>query len=167
MKGQLKIQEMAFMIIAVVILFALVGLFGLSLLYGGMQDSATEQKEKLAQSTVRNLANSPEFSCVLNPNCVDVDKVLALAEKREIYKELWTKFAGIKITTQHGLMNRGDSVECSYGNINNCDEIILFEENVGKEYRETYVLLCRKAIASNGIYYEKCEVGKLGIGVKK
>jgi len=167
MKGQLKIQEMAFMILAVVVFFILVGLFGLSLIYGGIQEGATEQQEKLAQSMVLNLANSPEFACNSNPNCIDVDKIMALQDKMIIYKELWTKFAGIKIITQQGLMNNKNLEECNRGNLDSCDEIILFEKDVGKEYRETFVTLCRKVESSNNMIYEKCEIGKLSIGVEK
>src|SRR3989339_757807 len=62
-RGQLKIQQMAFMLIAVTLFFALVGLFLIVFVFSGLKGSATALQEKNALLLVTKLANSPEFSC--------------------------------------------------------------------------------------------------------
>ena len=82
-KAQLKIQQMAFMLIAVTLFFVLVGIFVLAFRLSNLQESAELLEEKNAMLLVTKLANSPEFSCgdafgTSRTNCVDSDKVMAL-----------------------------------------------------------------------------------------
>ena len=82
-QGQLKIQQMAFMLLAVTLFFVLVGMFVLALRFSGLKESATELEEKNAMLLVTRIANSPEFSCgnafgKSRTNCIDADKVMML-----------------------------------------------------------------------------------------
>src|SRR3989344_4901666 len=96
-KSQMKIQQMAFMLIAVTLFFALVGLFITSVLFSGLSNSRALLEEKNAMLLASRLANSPEFSCgnafgTSRTNCVDFDKVMALKEQIKIYSD--TNFWG-------------------------------------------------------------------------
>ena len=62
-KGQMKIQQMTFMLVAVTFLFILVGMFFLSMRLYDLKKTATNLEEKNAMLLVSKLANSPEFSC--------------------------------------------------------------------------------------------------------
>src|SRR3989338_5253518 len=62
-KAQMKIQQMAFMLIALMIFFSLVGLLLLKVKFSGLKEKATDISEKNAILLVEKLANSPEFSC--------------------------------------------------------------------------------------------------------
>ena len=84
-KGQLKIQQMAFMLLAVTLFFVLVGLFVLVFILGGISESAESDCERNALMLVTKLANSPEFFCGdafgnRMATCVDMDKVMILKE---------------------------------------------------------------------------------------
>jgi len=45
-KAQMKIQQMAFMLIAIIIFFVLVGLFALSMSFGGLKEKKAALDEK-------------------------------------------------------------------------------------------------------------------------
>ena len=62
-KAQMKIQQTAFMLLAITIFFVLVGLFVLMFKMGSMQDTAEILERDNAMSLVSKLANSPEFAC--------------------------------------------------------------------------------------------------------
>ncbi len=58
-KAQLKIQQMAFMLIAVVIFFVLVGMFFLMLRYSKLRETSEIIESENAMLLVSRLANSP------------------------------------------------------------------------------------------------------------
>ena len=91
-KAQLKIQQMAFMLMAITLFFALVGMFFLTIQVSRIRESASVLEERNALLLVTKLANSPEFSCgnsfdlsIAGISCVDSDKVMALKNKIEKY----------------------------------------------------------------------------------
>ena len=93
-KAQMKIQQMAFVLIAVTLFFVFVGLFVFMVMFSGLQESADMLKEENALVLVSKLANSPEFSCEQAfgeriANCIDSDKVMALSQDSSKYSELW------------------------------------------------------------------------------
>ena len=93
-KAQLKIQQMAFMLIAVTLFFVLVGMFILTIYVSELKNSAAILDEKNALLLVTKLANSPEFSCGgsfgnLRTNCIDADKVMMLRERISNYENFW------------------------------------------------------------------------------
>ena len=89
-KAQMKIQQMAFMLMAITLFFVMVGMFVLVFRFSGLKESATMLEEKNAMLLVTKLANSPEFSCgeafgSNRINCVDADKVMMLKENTAKY----------------------------------------------------------------------------------
>src|SRR3989344_1876541 len=93
-KAQMKIQQTAFMLLAVTLFFVLVGLAVVGFRLSGLKESATDLEQKNALLLVSKLANSPEFSCgesfgTRKTDCVDADKVMILKENEEKYQGFW------------------------------------------------------------------------------
>ena len=157
-RGQLKIQQMAFMIVAVFIFFVLVGLFVLSFSFSGLKRSAEALEEQESLLVVTKLANSPEFSCEEafgnKVNCIDGDKVMVLKDSISKYSGFWgvDNIRIIKIS--------GGDIECTRGNYPNCDYIDLFSKEVSGYAVENFITLCKKE-SDEGRIYDNCEIAKL------
>jgi len=161
-KGQLKIQQMALMLIAVTLFFVLVGLLVLSVSFSNLKESATILEEKNAMLLVSKIANSPEFSCGSSfgntkLNCIDFDKAMVLKQNIEKYKGFW----GVSNIEIRKVYPRGDVV-CNSGNYPDCSIIRLNEKEVSGFDLSNFVSLCRKE-SDNGEIYDKCELAKIMI----
>jgi hypothetical protein len=160
-KGQLKIQQMAFMLIAVTFLFALVGIFFLAINLYNLQKTATGLEEDNALLLVSKLANSPEFSCGNSfggsrSNCIDFEKLIVLQGMISKYQNFWgvAKIQIRKIYPE-------DETLCTSGNYPNCGIIKLLDKNVNSTaFTSNFVSLCRKDLSDNAIY-DKCELAVL------
>src|SRR3989338_978299 len=162
-RSQIKIQEMAFMLVAVVLFFALVGLFLFSIFYINMVKEANSLREFKTLSSVINLANSPEFNCVdLRANCVDEDKLINLVD-RNVYRN-FCQFSSLRLIKNSDFNKTEDKIiKCNPGNYPDCDEFIIYDKKVKNERLiQSHVALCRTEYKEN--YYEKCEIGKLIAG---
>ena len=159
--GQMKIQQMAFMLIAVTLLFALVGIFFLAIYLYDFQKTATSLEEDNALLLVSKLANSPEFSCgnsfgSSRTNCIDFDKVIVLQEMSNKYQNFWgiTKIQIRKIYPE-------DETLCTEENYPNCGIINLLDKKVNSTaFTSNFVSLCRKDLSESAIY-DKCELAVL------
>ena len=161
-KAQLKIQQMAFMLIALVLFFALVGMFFLTIQFQKIKDSAGILEEKNALLLVTKLANSPEFSCgesfgTGKINCVDSDKVMALRSNAEKYKDFW----GVNNIEIRKIYPTNNGKECNAGTYPNCDIIKIEKGIITSEY-SNFVSLCRKE-SDGSKSYDKCEIAKLTV----
>jgi|WetSurMetagenome_2_1015567.scaffolds.fasta_scaffold72036_2 hypothetical protein len=163
-KGQLKIQQMIFMIIGVVLLFVLVGLFFLSISLNKIQKEATNLAEKNSMTLVSKLANSPEFSCENafgsnKPDCIDFDKVMILKKDIEKYYDFW----GVaKIEIRKVYPDEGN-ISCTSENYPNCGDLKILNKNVEVlSYSSSFISLCRKEASQAGPY-DKCELARLMI----
>ena len=159
-RGQFKIQQMAFMLIAVTVLFVLVGMFALVFKTAGLKGSADELNEKNAQLLVSKLANSPEFSCgdvydYGEANCVDGDKVMALKQSGIVYEDFW----GVSNIEIRKIMSEG-SLVCTGSNYPNCDILRVKEGKIVGAYSSNFVVLCNKD-DFEGDVVDKCEVARL------
>jgi hypothetical protein len=161
-KGQMKIQQTAFMLIALTLFFALVGLFFVSYTITGINRGALELEQKNAMLLVSRLANSPEFACgevfggKTRVNCIDSDKAMVLKENAYRYRRFWG-VTDIKIRT---IYPEKEEIECYESNYPNCNVISIIEERIVGNYDSTYVTLCRKE-PYNNYYIDKCELAKL------
>ena len=156
-RSQFQIQQMAFMIVAVVIFFVLVGLFFLAYQSQSLRGSFAHLQRDKAISSLSVIANMPEISC--GDLCVDVDKVEALSEKD--YSDFWG-IASLKVYKVYPSF--GSSVvkcpapDCNYWEIHNSGQGNISE-------LPSYVSICRK-VKEEGSIYDRCEIGKMLVGVK-
>jgi hypothetical protein len=160
-KGQLKIQEMAFMLISVIIFFALAGMFFLVILSQSMSNDANLLAKEKAISTVANIANTPEFSCGASL-CIDTDKLMVL-QNRATYKGFWPVTSIVVTKTSKDT----EKILCTEKNYPNCNFFEVYKEDVGSEEGvETFVSLCRKEVINNFVF-PKCELGRVIVGFEK
>jgi hypothetical protein len=162
-KAQMKIQQMIFMILAVALLFILVGLIFLSMTMRGLKQSATSLEEKNSMLLVSKLANSPEFSCgnafgTSKINCIDFDKLMALKYNSAKYNEFWG-VAKIEIRKIYP----ASEVECNAETYSSCGIVKILDRNVKTlPYSSTFVSLCRKE-GTEGRLYNKCELARIRV----
>jgi len=155
-RSQMKIQQMAFMLMAVVLFFILVGLFWLSIQYINLHKEATEAEQEKSIIAASFLGESAEFTC--GAYCVDTDKLVVLKE-RKAYRNFWP-FDYILVKK----VGKEDEVECTKANYPDCNLYTIYS-NKGASTREakSFVALCRKENLNDRIY-TKCELGKMIIG---
>jgi hypothetical protein len=158
-KGQMKIQQMAFMLIAVTLFFVLVGMFVLVIQFSNLKESAAVLEEKNALLLVIKLANSPEFSCGNSYgrgklNCVDFDKVMVLKENSDKYRDFW----GVE-NIQLRKIYPHDNTICTMDNYPECGIIQVRDGQINSTH-ENFVTLCRKENI-DGKVEDKCELGRI------
>ncbi len=159
-KGQIKIQQMAFMLVALTIFFVLVLLFFLSIRTSEVKEGVIETKEEEAVGIVRKLADTPEFEFTGVSNAIDIDKAMVVRSSNR-YRDFW----GVESIIIKRIYPRGENKDCEFGNYPNCNLIKIFtNEDVAPI--TSYVSLCRKEI-KNGVSYDKCEIGLVMIEVNK
>jgi len=160
-KGQLKIQQMAFMLMAVTLFFVMIGMFVLVFRFSKLKESATMIEEKNALLLVTKLANSPEFSCGESfgsnrINCIDSDKVMVLKDNIAKYLEFW----GVAEIQIRKIYPSNENI-CTTANYQNCGIIKVFSKNVNSlPPISNFISLCKKE-SYNGEVYDKCELAIL------
>lgn len=161
-KAQIKMQQTAFMLIALTLFFVLVGLFFLSYSFNGLKAKKAAANQDAAIKQVARIANSPEFSCegVYTTNqvsCVDFDKVIAL----EKYVNDYSKFWGVdNIQLRVVYPNSNKTTLCTSNNYPNCNYVDLLGKGSSNFDKSTFVVLCRKASDGSSVY-DKCVLAKL------
>lgn len=160
--GQMKIQQMAFMIIAVFLFFMLVGLFFINWQFKDVKGSYAELQKDQAISSLSVIAGMPELNCEDRVDlCLDEDKLKVMSGNfSDAYLDLWP-VASIKVYKVYPAFE--ESVECPALNCNYYDIYDGGQTNL-KEY-STYVSICNR-VKESGYVYDKCGVGKLVAGVK-
>lgn len=164
-KAQLKIQQMAFVLLAITLFFVLAGMFALVFLLSGLRGGATALEEKNALLLVTKLANSPEFSCgdaygSDKLNCVDADKVMVLSKNIDRYSKFW----GVRDIEIIKIYPREEELlTCTLSNYPNCNSIKIRTGESGAFSgvpHENFVTLCRKE-QEGGVVYNNCDIAKL------
>ncbi len=160
-RGQMKIQQMAFVLVAFFILFSIALVFYFSLKTSSLKNDAFNIREDKIRETVQRLAGSPEFSWTREDcaACVDLDKVFSL-KSREDYNGFWGDVPFIQVKQVYPVAN---NVECSADNYPNCNTITLADKG-SYVSEEAYVALCR---FDKGEKYTACTLGVIRLGVKK
>ena len=157
-RGQMKIQQMAFMLLAVFIFFVLIGMMILSFKMSGLKETAAGLNEKNARLLVSKLSNSPEFSCgeafgTTKINCIDMDKVILLQQNIVKYRGFWN-IDNVEIRKIYPAS--GTDILCSMENYPDCNVLKLVSEDSSGISVGNFVSLCRIE-EGNPI----CELGKL------
>jgi hypothetical protein len=158
--AQLKIQQMAFMLMAVTIFFVLAGMFALSIKYSDVKKDAEAMSEENSMSLVSKIANSPEFSCGKSfggdkIDCVDADKLMILVKNSEKYKNFWG-VENIEIKT----ITLSTEKLCNLQNYPDCNTLRILENRTKGIPVSNFVSLCRKD-SFEGESYDKCEVARI------
>jgi Rps23 Pro-64 3,4-dihydroxylase Tpa1-like proline 4-hydroxylase len=165
-KAQLQIQEMAFVIVAILFFFILVGLFAFSIFYKNLHESATEIAEQKTISTIHYLSGTAEFSCPgTKSNCVDEDKLLAMLN-RTYYENFWS-FSSLKVIKKSGFTkSESQLIKCNIQNYPNCDFYEIHNKKAKNErVTSSFVALCREEYENN-YNYNKCEIAKFIAGTE-
>ena len=164
-KGQLKIQEMAFMLVAVILFFILVGLFAVSIIFKNIQESSQDIKEEATLSAIETLAGTAEFVCTgSKSNCVDGDKLMGLLNKKSY--ESFYSFSSLSVLRYSGFnKNESDFIECNLQNYPDCDIIKIYDKNVKDITIHSFVAFCRRENEQGP--YERCEMAQLWAGTEK
>lgn len=126
-RAQMKIQQMAFMLVAAMIFFAMVGMVYFSISLSNLKDKAIELQDKEARETVRKISGIPEFAFTSSgdcSSCIDFDKAMQMKDSN-VYQNLWN--------FDYLMIERLDSnlknVECTRANYPNCGKIILINKS--------------------------------------
>ena len=157
-KAQVKIQQMAFMLIGVTLFLIMAAMFILMIRFSSIKDSAELLEEKNALLLVSKIADSPEFSCqnafgTARSNCIDTDKVMALKSRIADYRGFWG-VDGLEIRK----VSSETGAECGLENYPECGNITLVRSNNGTGVAN-FVSLCRKGRETRT--YDKCELGRI------
>lgn len=162
-RGQLKIQQMAFVLVALMLLFGLVLVFYVSIKTGSIRSSAEEIRELQSKEAARKIVGSPEFmypagSCTA---CADFDKLFVLKETiaaSDSYDSFWnTPLIQIKRLSD-------SEIECTKQNYPNCDMITLYNASSGFSSVSSFIAVC---FYDPTINKERCDLGKVVLGVKR
>ena len=161
-KSQMKINEMLIMILALVIFFAIILMFFLSISLSGLNKSVKESTREGNILLVAKLADSPEFTCG-EINCVDTDKLIALMNHIN-YRNYW--YVDGLVVEKIEQNKTAKIVKCNFANYPNCNYFVIKEpaNNTIQDY--SIVSLCRKEKLSD-YSYDKCELGKIVVMTKK
>lgn len=160
-KGQMKIQQMAFVLVAIMIFFGLSALFFFSIRIKSLQQDAESLREAEVKALVQKMSSSPELSWELTDcaSCIDLDKALILKD-RQSYSGFW-KLPLLQIEKIYPKEN-STAIECTKANYPDCQTITIVKENKDYIAHDAFVALCRHEQLPDA--HEKCELGKLIIG---
>ena len=158
-KGQVKIQQMAFVLIAMIIFFIMAGLIFVAIYYSSLQKEVEGIREQEVKEIVRRISGSPEFSWLGEGDCaacIDFDKVFLLKTK-ESYQNFWRGIPYLEISKVYP----SSDGECNTGNYPNCGSITIIDSKKNFIAHSAFVALCYYEPTEN---YVKCELGKVTMG---
>ncbi len=152
---------MSFVLVAIMVFFGLVALLYISIRMSSLKQDVNVLAQDEAMAMVRKIASSPElaFSVRDCPNCLDMDKAIALKSLTS-YKNFWN-LNYLRIDKVYPVQ----SGECTGANYPNCQSITLIEKDNFGSPPFAFVALCRQAF-ENGEHYPKCELGRVYATVK-
>src|SRR3989344_607195 len=158
-KGQFKIQQMVFIIVALIILFGIVSVFFVSIRFGGLKSNVEDLRKEAVLESVRKLAGNPEFAWIMSDDCascVDMDKLLLL-KNRDSYKGFYKDISLLKVSRVYPTYSAS---ECTLQNYPDCNAITIIQGDNYEGY-ESFVSLCGYDSQINNY---KCELGKIIMG---
>ena len=157
-KGQHKIQQMAFMLIALFIFMILAAMFFLWLYLNDAGKKADVIEEEMAILAAQFISKTPEFGC--GDNCIDTDQIMLL-RNRSFYKNFWD-FKSLEVRR---IYPAGKLRECNSVIYPNCDFYKIYDTGESTKKLSSFIALCRKE-DYKGIKMRRCELGKVIVGIK-
>ena len=162
MRGQMKIQQMAVMIVAVFFFFVLVGLFFLGIMFKDIGGSAERLQREQAISSLRVIADMSELNYDSSWSMsLDEDKLgIMFGDFGEAYDLFWpvASVEVFKVYPRFDEVKECPGIGCNYYGVYDNGQSDV------KTY-STYVAICEK-VRESGSTYDDCEVGKLVVGVR-
>jgi len=153
-KAQLKIQQMAFVLIAIFIFFAIVALISISVWMNYQKKQVVNLEADKAREFAQKITGTPELKWSQDcSSCVDMDKAIML-KNRTVYKN----FFGLDYLSFEILYPITENKECVVGNYPNCNKITLIQEKSFDSASKAYISLCRWDQETNN---EKCYLGAI------
>ncbi len=158
-KGQMKIQQMAVMIVAVFFFFVLVGLFFLGIVLKDVKGGAERLQKEQAISSLKVIADMSELNYDSTWSMsFDEDKLRIMSGEFGRNYDLFWPVASVgvyKVYPRFDEVKECPSVDCNYYEI--------WDNGQGdvKTY-STYVAICERV---KGMANGRCEIGKLVVGV--
>ena len=157
----MKIMQMSFMIIGVFFFFVLVGLFFLVIMFKDVRGGADELSREEAISSLEIIAGMPELSYGDRESMsLDEDKLRVMVEGYgESYGEFWP-IASLEVYKVYPAFD--SIVPCPSAN---CNYYGVYDSGQGNvEKFSSYVSICKR-MKEFGSVYDRCEIGKLVVGV--
>jgi len=94
-RAQLKIQQTAFMLLALVFFFSLIFIFYLNFSKNKLYEARNELAMQEAYTLLQKFSSNPEFSCLDLSYCLDKDKLNALENMSGKYKDYFSGLASV------------------------------------------------------------------------
>ena len=158
-RGQMKVQEMAFVLVALMIFFALVALLYISFRNSSLHQSAREVSDERAQAAIRVLAAAPEIAWSECKGCVDEDKLFLLKERlaKNVSVRTLSQYDYIALDIIYPPRTGG---ECMPGNYPFCNHTTVLKErsDYGIAF-SSFVTACHWDATEREI----CELGTLSL----
>ena len=139
MKAQIKIQEMAFVLLALALLATLAALFFVRFQSANIANAGEEIRQQNAISLLDKIASMSELNCPRGEICVDEDKAIIVSQNQNKVKNI---FQGIKKAVIRRVYPEGDS-------------ITIYQNGQGNQSYSTFISLCRQDAEW------KCGIGQL------
>jgi len=162
-RGQMKIMQMMFMIVAVFFFFVLVGLFFLGVAFKDVRASAQDLEKKQAISSLEVIAGMGEFSFDSRESMMlDEDKLAVMSGG---FGNQYVEFLPVnslrvyKVYPVFGEEKKCPGVGCNYY------EIVDSGGRDALTY-SSFVSICRR-IREFGSVYDRCEIGKIVVGTRQ
>ena len=162
-KSQLQIQEMAFVLVGLILFFALLMLFFAVFQQAKIKSLAEQVRREETVAKLHTIINMPEFSC-REAFCIDEEKLIAFSQidklKIEKYQQKFDKanIVLIKVERVWPLQPGQTQTQCDNSNRPpNCGYHVIYNNTAGKNYEghSTFVPMCYH---SDGL---RCDVGKI------
>jgi hypothetical protein len=153
----MKIQQMAFMLVAVMIFFSMVGMIYFSISLANLRNQAKLLRENEAKEIVKSIAGAPELSFTSHSTasqCLDLDKALMLKDLAQsgTYKNFW-KIDYLEIERVYPPVS--GNVECTRANYPNCNRIVIINKTTNFGLASSaFVALARWDASINDFRYE-------------
>lgn len=147
----MKIQQMAFVLVAIVIFFAMAALIYFSISLSSLRQDVQQQRDNEAREIARGLAGVPEliFTSSDCSQCIDLDKALVLSQS-EKYKD----FFGLEYLEIELLYPEKPNIECTKTNYPSCGKITLISTDQDISAKSAFVTLARWDPVLNDFRYE-------------
>lgn len=155
-KGQLKVQQMAFVLVALMIFFSMALLFYITIRSSTLIEQVENLREQEVIETVRKMTGTAEFSWTSAGDCaacVDMDKVFML-KNRTSYQGFWNNIELLQVKRIYPTYGG----ECTRKNYPDCDTITVVDNGGDLRGYGAFVALCRYDALGR---HEKCELGKI------